>query len=66
MSYIVSEMADVDVFEASEPSQPSSKRRKVLYQELETFECQANSVRQAARTWALSKDEKFGSFRSPR
>ena len=42
MSYIVSEMDDVDVFEASEPSQPSSKRRKLLYQE--TLACQANSV----------------------
>ena len=62
----LTEMDDVDVFEASEPSQPSSKRRKLLYQELETFECQANSVREAARTWALSKNEKVGSFRSPR
>ena len=56
----------MDIFEASEPSQPSRKRRKLLYQELETFECQANSVREAARTWALSKNEKVGSFRSPR
>ncbi|CAE7236382.1 unnamed protein product [Symbiodinium sp. CCMP2592] len=31
-------MDGVDVFEASEPSQPASKRRKLLYQELETFE----------------------------
>eukprot|EP00439_Symbiodinium_sp_Y106_P084756 s1633_g26.t1 len=59
-------MDDMDAFEASEPSQPSSKRRKLLYQELETFECQANSVREVARIWALSKNEKVGSFRSPR